>query len=93
MGFLVCVLSQVLLLLHPFLVHPLGHYAIMLLLILYMYIAHNTEKLTMIHTDRPADVEVAATVSELCPEGHVSSSPGLVPETGLDPRQRGRESL
>ena len=47
----------------------------------------------MIHTDRPADVEVAATVSELCPEGHVSSSPGFILETGLDPRQKDRESL
>ena len=96
-GFLVCGLypvNQVPLLLHPFFVLPLGHYVIMLLLIYLSYITHNTEKPTMIHTDRPADVEEAGTLSELCPEGHVSSSPGFVPETELDPRQRGdRESL
>lgn len=67
---------------------------IMLLLIYLSYITHNTEKPTVIHTDRPADVEEAGTLSELCPEGHVSSSPGFVPETELDPRQRrDRESL
>lgn len=66
---------------------------------IHVYYAHNTGRPTT------ADVEAAVSSdSALCPEGHVPSSPGLVPElmetavhetsdTGLDPRQRDRKSL